>query len=104
MGGDMGMNVAVDAPAAAAGETLCWICKERKADSGEHKTKRSDLLAVLEKPAQDEPFYFHDLNRRNQPVRSLDAKILKSPNRICASATTPARNLTTAPGSTCRIH
>lgn len=80
----MEMNLAVDAPAAAAPESTCWICRERKADSGEHKTKRSDLLAVLGKPSQDEPFYFHDLNRRNHPVGSLDARILKSPVRICA--------------------
>jgi hypothetical protein len=84
MGGEMGVNVAAEAPAAAAGETMCWICNEKKADSGEHKTKRSDLLAVLGKPSQDEPLYFHDLNRRNQPVGSLDARILKSPVRICA--------------------
>lgn len=84
MGGGMGMNVTVDAPGAPVGETICWICKERKADSGEHKTKRSDLLAVLGKPTQDEPFYFQALNRRNKPIGSLDAKILKSPIRICA--------------------
>ncbi|MEY9607110.1 hypothetical protein ABIF74_011863 [Bradyrhizobium japonicum] len=81
MSGDMDANVAV----AAAGEAMCWICKENKADSGEHKTKRSDLLAVLGTPTQDAPFYFNDLNRRNQPVKSLDAKILKMPVRICAS-------------------
>jgi hypothetical protein len=80
----MGINMTVDPPAAPAGETISWICKERKADSGEHKTKRSDLLAVLGKPTQDEPFYFQDLNRRNKPIGSLDAKILKSPIRICA--------------------
>jgi hypothetical protein len=63
---------------------LCWICQEKKADSGEHKTKRSDLLAVLGKPSQDEPFFYHDLHRRNQPVGSLNAKILKNPVRICS--------------------
>ena len=78
-------NVAAPATAApAAGELLCWICKTNKADSGEHKTKRSDLLAVLGKPSQEEPFYYHDLHKANRPVGSLDAKILKSPVRICA--------------------
>lgn len=81
----MGVNAAAAAPADGADASMCWICNERKADSGEHKTKRSDLLAVLGKPSQDEPFYFHDLDRPNKPVSSLDAKILKSPNRICAS-------------------
>jgi hypothetical protein len=64
---------------------LCWICKTDVADSGEHKTKRSDLLAVLGKPTQAQPFYYHDLHKRNRPVGSLDARILKSPVRICSS-------------------
>jgi hypothetical protein len=72
------------ANAAAAAEPLCWICKKNKADSGEHKTKRSDLLAVLGTPTREEPFYYHDLHKVNRPVGSLDAKILKSPVRICA--------------------
>jgi hypothetical protein len=63
---------------------LCWICKTNAADSGEHKTKRSDLLAVLGSPTQTQPFYYHDLHKANRPVGSLDAKILKSPVRICA--------------------
>jgi len=62
---------------------LCWICNESEANSGEHKTKRSDLASVLGSPTQDRPFYFHDLDRRNKPVKSLDAKILKAPIRIC---------------------
>jgi hypothetical protein len=62
---------------------LCWICNENIANSGEHKTKRSDLLAVLGKPTQAEPFYYHDIEEPNRPVRGLDAKILKSPVRIC---------------------
>jgi hypothetical protein len=68
------------APGAAA---LCWICNRNEANSGEHKTKRSDLAAVLGSPTQDQPFYFHDLERHNKPVKSLDAKILKAPIRIC---------------------
>jgi hypothetical protein len=63
---------------------LCWICNSNEANSGEHKTKRSDLLAVLGKPTQDQPFYYHDLEQPNRTVKSLDAKILKSPIRICA--------------------
>lgn len=73
--------------AAASAETppsLCWICKANKADSGEHKTKRSDLLAVLGKPSQQNPFFYHDMEKPNRAVGSLDAAILKNPIRICA--------------------
>jgi hypothetical protein len=28
------------------GAALCWICNRNEANSGEHKTKRSDLAAV----------------------------------------------------------
>lgn len=42
---------------AAGADPLCWICKANKADSGEHKTKRSDLLAVLGTPSQEKPFF-----------------------------------------------
>jgi hypothetical protein len=62
---------------------FCWICNLNEANSGEHKTKRSDLLAVLGKPTQEEPFYYHDLHKANRPVGSLKAEILKSPVRIC---------------------
>jgi hypothetical protein len=73
-----GTNAAVAPP-----PPLCWICKVNNADSGEHKTKRSDLLAVLGPATQASPFYYHDLHKANRPVGSLDAKILKSPVRIC---------------------
>ncbi|MGY4177639.1 hypothetical protein ACVIHH_002930 [Bradyrhizobium sp. USDA 4518] len=78
------LSVTSNAAVAGATEPLCWICKTNKADSGEHKTKRSDLLAVLGKPSQGQPFYYHDLEKRNRAVASLDAKILKSPVRICS--------------------
>jgi hypothetical protein len=71
-------------PKGAPDALMCWICKENKADSGEHKTKRSDLLAVLGKPTQAAPFYYHDIDQPNRRVASLDAKILKSPVRICS--------------------
>jgi hypothetical protein len=38
----------------------------------------------LGKPSQSEPLFYHDLHKRNQPVGSLDAKILKNPIRICS--------------------
>jgi hypothetical protein len=73
----------------------CWICGE-DATTGEHKTKKSDLKSVFGVPTQTQPLYYHDANRRNQLVRSLDAKILKSPSRICAecnNARTQPHNL-----------
>jgi hypothetical protein len=76
------------AQAADPGRPLCWICNRNEANSGEHKTKRSDLLAVLGEPTQEEPFYLHDLERRNRPVGSLNAKILKAPIRICSECNT----------------
>jgi hypothetical protein len=72
----------------AAVSGLCWICNRNEANSGEHKTKRSDLAAVLGSPTQDRPLYFHDIERRNKPVKSLDAKILKVPIRICHDCNT----------------
>ncbi len=66
----------------------CWICGINKADSGEHKTKRSDLKEVLRAPSQDRPIYFSDMEKQNRLVRSLDAKILKSPVRICHACNT----------------
>ena len=92
----MGASAAMVADNAAA-EPPCWICKKNKADSGEHKTKRSDLLAVLGKPSQDQPFYYHDQAKRNRAVGSLDAKILKSPCASAPIATTPAPSRTTEP-------
>jgi hypothetical protein len=68
----------------AAADALCWICGQNVANSSEHKTKRSDLLAVLGKPTQALPLYYHDLERRNRPVGGLDAPVLKSPKNICS--------------------
>jgi hypothetical protein len=70
------------------GAPLCWICNANEANSGEHKTKRSDLAAVLGAPSQDRPFYFHDLERHNEPLKGLDAEILKAPIRICHECNT----------------
>ncbi len=51
----------------------CWICGE-DATTGEHKTKKSDLKSVFGVPTQTQPLYYHDANRRNQLIRSLDAE------------------------------
>jgi len=79
--------------APSAVPAICWICNRYEANSGEHRTKRSDLATVLGSPTQDRPFYFHDLERRNKPVKSLDAKILKAPIRIRAECNTTRTQL-----------
>lgn len=61
----------------------CWICGA-PATTGEHKTKQSDLRAVLGKPTQAQPFYYHDKNIRNRPIGSFRGDFLKSPSRLCA--------------------
>jgi hypothetical protein len=60
----------------------CWICGDA-ATTGEHKTKRSDLRSVFGVPTQSNPLYLHDAAQRNRRIGSLDAKVLKSPGRIC---------------------
>lgn len=60
----------------------CWICGDA-GTTGEHKTKRSDLRSVFGMPTQSNPLYLHDAERRNRRIGSLDAKLLKSPGRIC---------------------
>lgn len=62
---------------------LCWICGD-PASTGEHKTKQSDLRAVLGTPTQEKPFYYHDGIKKNRLVRSYRADFLKSPSRLCA--------------------
>jgi hypothetical protein len=66
----------------AAPIAYCWICGS-VATSGEHRTKRSDLRALFGTPNQRDPFYFHDAARRNKPVGSLDAKVLKYSKVLC---------------------
>jgi hypothetical protein len=61
----------------------CWICGD-PATTGEHKTKQSDLRAVLGKPSQAQPFYYHDKKVRNRPIGSFKGDFLKSPSRLCA--------------------
>ena len=66
----------------SASPTKCWICGDN-ATAREHKTKRSDLRDVFGTPTQAEPLYLHNANTRNRPIRSVNAKILKSPSLIC---------------------
>ncbi|MFO0389463.1 MAG: hypothetical protein ACK502_07080 [Alphaproteobacteria bacterium] len=67
---------------ANAPNNTCWICG---ADSltGEHKIKRSDLRDVFGNVTQADALYFHDNKRKNKPIGSLNAKLLKL-SSICA--------------------
>jgi hypothetical protein len=70
----------------------CWI-SGAPATTGEHKTKQSDLRAVLGKPTQTRPFYYHDKTLRNRPIGSYKGDFLKSLSRLCA----PCNNQRTQP-------
>jgi hypothetical protein len=61
----------------------CWICESAAADSGEHKSKKSDLKAVFGEVSQQRPLYWHDSKARNRKVPGLDASRLKWTNVIC---------------------
>jgi hypothetical protein len=62
----------------------CWICGD-PATTGEHRTKKSDLKAVLGRPSQVDPLFLSNDRQRNQRIGSLDANRLKSGGRLCAT-------------------
>ncbi|OYY72049.1 hypothetical protein [Sphingomonas sp. 28-63-12] len=62
----------------------CWICGD-PATTGEHRSKKSDLKAVLGRPTQADPMFLSTDRRRNHTIGSLDANRLKSGARLCAS-------------------
>jgi hypothetical protein len=61
---------------------ICWICGEI-AKSGEHKTKRTDLRDVFEKPTQSSPLFLNSARFKNRRVPSFDSGLIKSPSLIC---------------------
>src|SRR5258708_1281489 len=61
----------------------CWVCGA-PATTGEHRTKKSDARAVFGRIVPDKPIMLHNSKGKNIPVRSLDAKPLKSPRSLCA--------------------
>lgn len=62
---------------------VCWIC-DGVGDTGDHKSKRTDLNAAFGVVTQQAPLYYNSATMKNRRVGSLDAKILKSLGRICA--------------------
>lgn len=63
-------------------ETICWICGGA-ANSGEHKTKRTDLRDVFAKATQSAPLFLNSAKFKNRRVPSFDSRLIKSPSRIC---------------------
>lgn len=61
----------------------CWICGN-KANSSEHRIKRSDIKQVLGEASQNSPIYVHDASRRNKKVQSTNAKFFKGEKDLCA--------------------
>jgi len=58
----------------------CWVCKTEEAPTGEHRSKRSDLKAVLGDTA---PLYLHNDRRRNRKVQSINSKLVKFNTSLC---------------------
>jgi hypothetical protein len=61
----------------------CWICGN-KADSREHRIKRSDIKQVVGEASQGKPIYMHDAKKRNKIVQSTNAKIFKGEKDLCS--------------------
>jgi hypothetical protein len=62
--------------------SVCWICGD-KADSREHKAKRSDLKAVFGTVNQSKPLYLHQDDIKNCLVKGLKSDLLKWPKTMC---------------------
>lgn len=63
----------------------CWICGS-EANTGEHRTKASDLKSEFGKISQQNPLYLHTKEKRNVKVNSIKrSKALKSDALICAN-------------------
>jgi hypothetical protein len=61
----------------------CWICGN-PATTREHKAKRSDLRDVFGTVTQANPVFYRDDKVGQRAVGSLDAKLARFPNKICA--------------------
>ncbi len=61
----------------------CWICGNN-ANTGEHKTKASDLRALYSAVSQQKPLSLHPDQRRNQKVGSIKSSKFKFDSLICS--------------------
>jgi hypothetical protein len=63
---------------------LCWICRTRPADSGEHRFKASDVRSVAPRISQVTPVFLQrDSKATNDRVGSARADRLKFAKSIC---------------------
>ena len=66
----------------------CWICRN-PATTGEHKAKRSDLRDVVSRSVtQKTPLHYRDDKNGQRTISSLNAKLLKFPDKICEHCNT----------------
>jgi hypothetical protein len=61
---------------------LCWICEQEEATTREHRSKRSDLKAVL---GDSGGAFLHTDKRWNRRVQSIDSKLAKYEPSLCAT-------------------
>ncbi len=76
------MTHAVAAPGTAV-LPLCWICRTRPADSGDHRLKASDLRAGAPGLSQAAPVFLQRGRATNDRIGSAKADKLKYPKSIC---------------------
>ncbi len=63
---------------------LCWICETNRANSGEHRIKRSDLNRLYPRTSQKQPIYWRQGNRTKAPIGSNSSKKLHFAAKMCA--------------------
>ena len=61
---------------------LCWICEQEEATTREHRSKRSDLKAVL---GDSGGAFLHTDQRLNRRVQSIDSKRVKFEPSLCTT-------------------
>lgn len=61
----------------------CWICGQ-EGDSGEHMIKASDLRSHFGNISQKKPIFFHENEKRNIPLGSLNSKRFKFASLVCS--------------------
>jgi hypothetical protein len=63
---------------------LCWICRTRPANSGEHRFKASDVRAVAPRASQAAPVFLQrDSKATNDPIANAKNNKLKFAKSIC---------------------
>jgi hypothetical protein len=63
---------------------LCWICRVRAADTGEHRLKASDIRVLAPGISQNNPVYLQRGRATNDRIGSAKADKLKHPKSMCS--------------------